>query len=70
MQNTKPAPHEQIFSTVLGFWRVRALAVATEYSVSPWRARLSDIVAIRLHNRACDIKACIDKGIRRPVYCY
>ena len=30
MQNTKPAPHEQIFSIVLGFWQARALAVATE----------------------------------------
>jgi predicted Rossmann fold nucleotide-binding protein DprA/Smf involved in DNA uptake len=33
MQNTKPAPHEQIFSTVLGFWQARALAVATELGV-------------------------------------
>jgi len=30
MQNTKPAPQEQIFSIVLGFWQARALAVATE----------------------------------------
>ena len=30
MQNTKPAPHEQILSIVLGFWQARALAVATE----------------------------------------
>jgi len=30
MQNTKPTPHEQIFSIVLGFWQARALAVATE----------------------------------------
>ena len=30
MQNTKPAPHEQILSIVLGFWQARALAVATD----------------------------------------
>jgi hypothetical protein len=30
MQNTKPAPHEQIISIVPGFWQARALAVATE----------------------------------------
>ena len=30
MQNTKPAPQEQILSIVLGFWQARALAVATE----------------------------------------
>ena len=30
MQNTKPAPNEQIFSIVVGFWQARALAVATE----------------------------------------
>jgi hypothetical protein len=30
MQNTKPALQEQIFSIVLGFWKARALAVATE----------------------------------------
>ena len=33
MQNTKPAPHEQIFSAVLGFWQARAFAVATELGV-------------------------------------
>jgi hypothetical protein len=33
MQNTKPTPHEQIFSTVLGFWQARALAVATDLGV-------------------------------------
>ena len=33
MQNTKPAPHEQILSIVLGFWQARALAVATELGV-------------------------------------
>ena len=33
MQNTKPAPQEQIFSIVLGFWQARALAVATELGV-------------------------------------
>ena len=36
MQNTKPAPHEQIFSAVLGFWQARALAVATELGRSSW----------------------------------
>ena len=30
MQNTKPAPQEQILPIVLGFWQARALAVATE----------------------------------------
>src|SRR6476659_9693138 len=30
MQNTKPRPHEQIFSIVLGVWQARALGVATE----------------------------------------
>src|ERR1700724_2737790 len=33
MQNTTTAPHERIFSTVLGFWQARALAVATELGV-------------------------------------
>ena len=33
MQNTKPAPQEQIFSTVVGFWQARALAVAAELGV-------------------------------------
>ena len=30
MQNAKPAPQEQIFPIVLGFWQARALAVATD----------------------------------------
>src|SRR5262249_36351585 len=34
MQNTKPAPHEQVFSIVVGFWQARALAVATELGLS------------------------------------
>jgi hypothetical protein len=53
MQNTNPAPHEQIFSTVLGFWQARALAVAAELSVPDHLAEgplhvdeLSDIRAI------------------------
>jgi O-methyltransferase domain/Dimerisation domain len=33
MQNTKPAPQEQILPIVLGFWQARALAVATELGV-------------------------------------
>ena len=33
MKNTKPSPHEQIFSIVLGFWQARALTVATELGV-------------------------------------
>ena len=33
MKNITPAPHEQIFSIVLGFWQARALAVATELGV-------------------------------------
>src|SRR5258705_9129540 len=34
MQDIKPAPHEQIFSVLLGFWQARALAVATELGLS------------------------------------
>jgi hypothetical protein len=34
MQNTDPAPHEHIFSIVLGFWHARAVAVATELGLS------------------------------------
>jgi hypothetical protein len=30
MQNTTPAPHEQILSIVLGFWQARAVIVAAE----------------------------------------
>jgi hypothetical protein len=30
MQNAKPAPQEQIFPIIIGFWQARALAVATE----------------------------------------
>lgn len=37
-QSATPAPHEQILSTVLGFWQARAIAVATELG-------LADIVA-------------------------
>ena len=33
MQNTTAAPHEQVFSRVLGFWQARALVVATEIGV-------------------------------------
>src|SRR5262245_64577967 len=33
MKHITPAPHEQIFSIVLGFWQARALAVATELGV-------------------------------------
>src|SRR6185295_6742383 len=33
IENTKPSPHEQIFSIVLGFWQSRALAVVTELGV-------------------------------------
>jgi hypothetical protein len=34
MQNTKPAPHEQILSLILGSWQARALALATELGLS------------------------------------
>lgn len=34
MQNTNPAPHEQIFSLVLSFWQARTVAVATELDLA------------------------------------
>jgi hypothetical protein len=34
MQDIKPAPHERIFSVLLGFWQARAIAVATESGLS------------------------------------
>ena len=34
MQNTNPAPQEQILPIVLGFWQARALAVATELGLA------------------------------------
>lgn len=38
MPNARPAPHEQIFPIVMGFWQARAFAVATQLGLAEFLA--------------------------------
>jgi hypothetical protein len=37
-ETSSPAPHEQTFKIVVGFWQSRALAVATELELADFLA--------------------------------